>query len=150
MEVNGTLLIQLFLFLSLLAWLSKFLFAPMLKLFEERERRIQGAKTEALELQKQAQQRLEEVEAKIHAAQKDAKLALLALQAEGAKFHREVLEAARQQSAQQMREASEHLKSEINQLRTELVPAQTELSGQILSCFLGEPKIMHKIEHTHA
>lgn len=150
MEVNATLLIQLFLFLSLLAWLSKFLFAPMLKLFEERERRIQGAKAEALELQKQAAQRLEEVDARIHAAQKDAKLALLALQAEGAKFHREVLEAARQQSAQQMREASEHLKAEINQLRSELVPTQADLSGQILSRFLGESKVMHKIEHTHA
>ena len=122
----------------------------MLKLFEERERRIQGAKAEALELQKQAEQRLQEVDARIHHAQKDAKLALLALQAEGAKFHREVLEAARKQSAQQMREASEHLKAEIDQLRTELVPTQADLSGQILSRFLGEPKVMHKIEHTHA
>jgi F-type H+-transporting ATPase subunit b len=150
MEVNSTLLIQLFLFLSLLAWLSKFLFAPMLKLFEERERRIQGAKLEALELQKQAQKRLEEVEARIHNAQKDAKVALLALQAEGAKFHREVLEAARQQSAQQMRQASEHLKAEIDQLRDELLPVQAELSGQIVNRFLGEPRVMHKIEHTHA
>ena len=150
MEVNATLLIQLFLFLSLLAWLSKFLFAPILKLFDERERRIQGARAEALELQKQAQARLEEVDARIHAAQKDAKLALLALQAEGAKFHREVLEAARQQSAEQMREAQENLKAEVAQIRAELMPVQTDLSKQVLARFLGESQTMHRMEHTHA
>lgn len=150
MEVNYTLLIQLFLFLSLLGWLSKFLFAPMQKLFEERERRIQGARAEALELQKQAQQRLAEVDARIHAAQKDAKLALLALQAEGARFHREVLEAARQQSATQMRLAHENLRAEVDKLRAELAPVEADLSRQVISHFLGSSKTANNMEHAHA
>lgn len=150
MEVNATLLIQLFLFLSLLGWLSKFLFAPMQKLFEEREHRIQGARAEALELQKQAQQKLEEVDARIHAAQKDAKHALLLLQAEGARFHREVLEAARQQSAQHMRQAQESLKAEVGKIRAELLPAEADLSQQVITRFLGSSKTMSTMEHTHA
>lgn len=150
MEVNATLLIQLFLFLSLLAWLSKFLFAPMQKLFEERERRIEGARAEALELQKQAQQRLEEVEDKIHAAQKEAKLALLALQAEGARFHREVLDAARQQSAEQMRQAQEQLHQQVETIRAELLPTQTELSEQVITQLLGSSKPQKNLEQTHA
>ncbi|MEI6805030.1 MAG: ATP synthase F0 subunit B [Myxococcaceae bacterium] len=150
MEVNATLLIQLFLFLSLLGWLSKFLFSPMQKLFEERERRIQGARAEALELQKQAADRLAEVDARIHAAQKDAKLALLALQAEGVRFHREVLEAARLQSAEQMRLAHENLKAEIDKIRAELAPTETDLSNQILNRFLGNSKTAQTMEHTHA
>lgn len=150
MEVNATLLIQLFLFLGLLGWLSKFLFAPMLELFKERERRIQGAKAEALELQKQAQLKLEEVEARVHAAQREAKLALLALQAEGARFHREILELARQQTAEQMRAASENLKAEINKIRTELLPLEANLSQQIMTRLLGSSELAHNMEHTHA
>jgi len=150
MEVNATLLIQLCLFLGLLGWLSKFLFAPMLCLFEERERRIQGAKTQALELQKQAQQKLEEVDARIHAAQKDARIALMTLQAEGARFHREILEAARQQSAQEMHKAQENLRAEVDKIRSELIPAETDLSKQVIARFLNEPKITHNMEHSHA
>ena len=70
MEVNSTLLIQLVLFLSLLGLLSHSLFAPILKLFEERERRIAGAQAEAAVLHKQAQAKLEEVERRVHEAQR--------------------------------------------------------------------------------
>ncbi|MBH1989522.1 MAG: ATP synthase F0 subunit B [Myxococcaceae bacterium] len=131
MEVNSTLLVQLFLFLSLLAWLSKFLFAPMQKLFDERERRIEGARIEALRLQKEAQQRLEEVELRIHQAQKEARLALIALQAEGARFHREILDTARKQNAQELKAAQEALHEQIETVRAELLAMQPEISQRV-------------------
>ena len=119
-------------------------------LFEERERRIEGAQLEALELQKQAALRLEEVEARIQAAQKDARLALIALQAEGAKFHREILDAARKESAEQIRAAQADLKAQADQIRQELNSTQGDFSKQVLGRLLGEPKITHNMEHTHA
>src|SRR5437016_888915 len=49
MELNGTIFLQIFIFLTLLFWLSWSLFATIMRLFDEREKRIDGAKAKALE-----------------------------------------------------------------------------------------------------
>ena len=150
MEVNATLGILLCLFLGLLVWLSKFLFRPMMALFEERERRIEGARAEAQALQREAQQRLEEIEARIQAAQKEARLALLALQAEGARFHREILEAAKKESAEQMRLAQASLKTQAEQIQQSLEGKQEDFSKQVLGRLLADSGPSRRMEQTHA
>lgn len=150
MEVNGTLLIQLALFLSLLGFLSNFLFSPILKLFEERERRIDGAKQEAGLLSKKAQEKLEEVESRIHAAQREAKQTLFALQAEGARFHREILEAARAETQKRLRESQEDLAQQITRLRGELLDIESDLTAQIVQRLSGESPMISRLEPSHA
>lgn len=150
MEVNSTLLIQLFLFLGLLGFLSQFLFKPIFKLFEERERRIEGARKEAALLNQQAGAKLEEIENRIHLAQREAKQALFNLQAEGARFHREMLDKAHEESQRRLREAQEDLNRQINQLRLELLPTEPILSQQIIRRFLGETSMSRQQESSHA
>src|SRR3989338_1513764 len=128
MEVNFTLLIQLLLFIGLLVWLSRVLFKPLLALFEERDRRIQGARLEAEVLQKQAQQKLAEVNARILEAQKEAQRHLNVLQTEGARFYREMVEAAKQQSNAELQKARQRLKIDFEQARTELLGQEMELT----------------------
>jgi F-type H+-transporting ATPase subunit b len=151
MEVNSTLLIQLAIFLSLLGILSRSLFTPMLKLFEERERRIQGAQAEAAELHKQAQAKLEETERRIHAAQREAKQVLFDLQAEGARFHREILDKAREEAQKRMQEASWELAAQVSGLRQELSGEQGPLSQLLVGKFLSSPSNSKAhMEHSHA
>ncbi len=151
MEVNSTLLIQLVIFLGLLGVLSRSLFTPMLKLFEERERRIQGAQAEAVELHKQAQAKLEETERRIHDAQREAKQALFDLQAEGARFHREILDKARDETQKRMQEASKELTAQISELRQELSGEQGALSQLVVGKFLSSPfNSKTHMEHSHA
>lgn len=57
MEINGTIFVQVVIFLSLLIWLSRTLFAPILRLFDEREQRIDGAKKVAIELNNLAEEK---------------------------------------------------------------------------------------------
>ena len=132
MEVNFTLLIQLLLFIGLLVWLSRVLFKPLLALFEERDRRIQGARLEAEVLQKQAQQKLAEVNARILEAQKEAQRHLNVLQTEGARFYREMVEAAKQQSNAELQKARQRLKIDFEQARTELLGQEMELTHQVM------------------
>lgn len=76
MEINITLLVQLGLVLLLLGFLSRMLFAPMLAVFEERERRIDGARADAQRLQAQANADFAEVEEKTRASLMKARVVL--------------------------------------------------------------------------
>ncbi|MBL4818165.1 MAG: hypothetical protein JKY15_02890 [Deltaproteobacteria bacterium] len=150
MEVDGTLLIQMALFLGLLGFLSKFLFTPMITLFEERERRIEGARQETIVLQRQAQKNLDEIERRVHEAQREAKQALLELKAEGARFHREVLDKAREDCMQRLRQSQEELRLETERLRKELVPVQLELASLVLGKIVPKADLKIQMEPSHA
>ncbi len=122
----------------------------MLKLFEERERRISGARLEAAELQRRAHEKLLEVETRIAAAQREAKKVLAELQAEGARFHRQVLDAAKAEAHKQQATARAELAEQIDRLRGELMPLQADLSKQVINQLIGNPVKGTKMEHSHA
>lgn len=137
MEINATLLVQIVLFLLLFAWLSQFLFAPLLRLFDERERRIEGAREEAVHLSQSAHEKLALVEERVRLAQKDARQVLLALKAEGAEYQRQVLDAARQKAKQKSEEAHQRLLVQVDQTKGELSRDIAQLSQLALNRLLG-------------
>ena len=120
MEINATLVVQMVLFLFLSMCLSNFLFLPLIKLFDEREKRIQGARAETQQLQKSARLALERVEETIRLAQRDARQILLDLKSEGLQCQRRVLDEARRETKEKADEARQNLATEVMKIEQEL------------------------------
>lgn len=120
MEINATIVVQTALFLFLMLWLSKVVFAPVLRLFDERERRIDGAKSEALALEKTAHDKLQMVEERMRQGQAEARALLLQLKGEGAKIHRELIEHAKEESRKKMDAARQTLLGDMQKARGQL------------------------------
>jgi F-type H+-transporting ATPase subunit b len=81
-ELNGTIFVQVFIFLSLLVWLSPTLFGPIMRLFEEREQRIDGAKRIAAELSGFADEKAKLFQIEYEKARTEARHTLTALKLE--------------------------------------------------------------------
>lgn len=73
MELNGTIFIQIFIFVVALLWLSKSLFEPIIRLFEERDRRISGAKSESEQLLTKAQEKSDQFDREYNKAKEKAR-----------------------------------------------------------------------------
>ena len=65
MDFDRTMLVQMALFVLLIAVLSPLLFKPVLRLFEERERRTEGARSDARQMQDKAENLLVRYQAKL-------------------------------------------------------------------------------------
>ncbi|MBN4077406.1 ATP synthase F0 subunit B [Sulfobacillus acidophilus] len=139
MEINITLLVQIFLFSFLLVWLSQFLFAPLLKVIEEREKRIEGAKKEAENISKIAHEKLTSVEEKVAIAQKQARQSLANLKAEGAAYQRSIIEEAKNEAKGKLELARKDLSEEIKKNQKILTTQTDILSEKIVQKLLRNP-----------
>ena len=131
MEINGTLLVELVFFLFLLLWLSKFLFSPMEKLLEEREKRIDGAKKEAIQLQNRAHKSLMEIKETIKKAKLEAQKILSDLREEGLLYQRRIMEEAQDKAREELKVARMALIREVDLVRTNIPQESEELSSLI-------------------
>ena len=132
MEINATLIVQAVFFCLLLAWLSNVLFKPMLALFDEREKRIEGAKAEAERLDAEARKQMQHVEAQIKIAYDDAKLVKNKLSAEADEARKTALEAARQESNAYLKQAQAELAAITSQVAEELKLSVGPLSEALM------------------
>ena len=137
MELNGTLLIQLGFFLFLLAWLSGVLFGPLLELFEERERRIDGAKEEARQYKETAGQRALAIDGRLQDAQKAAREILADLKSEASHKERSIVEEAREQANAKLQEARQELESQMNGARQGLTEESEKIAQDMVVKILG-------------
>lgn len=138
MEINATLIIQSLIFLALLIWLSRFLFQPFLRLFDEREKCIVGARQQALLLTDDVKKNLADLDEKIRNAQKHAKQLLLNLRAEGLEYQRQVLELARIDAKAKSEAASSDLRKKLEKTRSELTEKVPVLASEVLACLLSD------------
>lgn len=95
MEVNGTIFLQIFIFASLLMWLSPTLFAPIMRLFDERESRIVGAKNISLELNALAEEKHQSFLAEFDRAKEEARIVMAEQKHAMEKEANEILERAK-------------------------------------------------------
>ncbi|MDA0713436.1 MAG: hypothetical protein O2897_05570 [bacterium] len=138
MEINATLIVQSFIFLALLIWLSRFLFQPFLRLFDERDKCITGAKQQALLLTDDVKKNLAEIDEKIKNAQKHAKQLLLNLRAEGLEYQRHVLDLARKDAKVKSETASAELRTKLEKSKVELIEKVPVLASEVLACLLND------------
>jgi F-type H+-transporting ATPase subunit b len=129
--------IVMVLFLVLWGILKPVLFEPMLKLFEERERRIDGAKLQARKIDEKSAGALAKYEAEMAKAQASANVERDQLRAEGLKTENEILSKVRAATAIALEEGKKKAQEEATRVRVDLKAQSTDLAKQLASRVLG-------------
>lgn len=137
MELNATVLIQAVIILVLMAWLSPVLFGPVMKVFEERDRRIHGAADEAKRQLVSADEKTAVVEQKTKEAQQKARAVLVDLREQARAIEQGVLDQARDKAAARLDEARAELFEAAETTRKALKGEANAIADEIVKKVLG-------------
>ncbi len=135
-DFDATFLVQLVLFAGLTLVLKPLLFDPMLKLFEERERRIDGAKLQARKMDEKSATALAKYDSEMARARAAANAERDAMRAQAVQREHEVLAAVRAATSKTIEEGKRAAHAEAESVRAKLkVEAGTlarDLAGRVL------------------
>ena len=137
LDFDLTFLAQFVLFTAFIVVMKPLLFDPLLKVFEERERRTAGAKDEARKMDERAGELLTKYEAELDKVRREAGAERERLRQEAAKLEAQIMAEARAETAKILDAGKARIAAEVTQLRKELVASQPELAAQIASRMLG-------------
>jgi F-type H+-transporting ATPase subunit b len=136
-DVDLTVLGTIALFLVLFVVLKPLLFDPMLKLFEEREKRTLGAKKEAREMDQKSAGAQSKYEAEMQKARAAANAERDKLRAEGQKTENEILSKVRASTAQSLEEGRKRAGAELASARAKLKTDAAVLAKDLAARVLG-------------
>lgn len=137
-DVNFTLvLMQLGVVTVLMLVLKPVLFEPLLALFEEREKRIDGAKLEARKMDDQAAEMLRKYESEIEKVTRIAGEERDKVRAEAQRLEAQVLAEAREASAKLLEEGRKEIAAERAAAVAALSENEVALTRQIAGTVLG-------------
>jgi F-type H+-transporting ATPase subunit b len=137
MELNATFFVQLAILLVLLFVLGPVLFAPMMRVFEEREKRIVGAAEEAKRQSGSAEEKLALVDKRLKEAQDEARKQLAMMREHARAAEQTTLEEARTKAAARLEEARSELFAETETARRGLKDQANTITDQIVAKVLG-------------
>lgn len=137
MELNATVFLQLALFLLLLAWLSTVLFAPLMRVYDEREKRIDGAAEQARRLREGASEKAGIVDRRLAEAGAEARRILEDLRQRGAEREQQLVEEARRTSSARLEDAQADLFAATEEVKGSLRDDAQAISREIVSKVLG-------------
>jgi F-type H+-transporting ATPase subunit b len=130
-------LAQFLLITTFIVILKPLLFDPLLRVFEERERRTEGAKAEARAMDAQAGELLTRYEAELEKVRRAAAQDREKLRAEATKLEAKIMAEARAESAAILDEGKARIATEVTGLRAELRAGQPALAADIVARVLG-------------
>ncbi len=133
----GPIAVQIVLFVVLWLVLKPMLFDPMLKLFEEREKRIQGAKTDARHIDEASAGALTKYEGAMAKARTSANAERDTLRAEGVKAENEILGKVRAATTKALEEGRGRMSEEVATARTKLKTDAAQLGRELAGRVLG-------------
>ena len=136
-DFDATVLVQMALFFLLSLMLKPLLFDPMLKLFAEREKRIEGAKLEARKTDDASAQALSKYENAMAAARAAAGAEREKLRAEGQKAENEILTSVRATTAKSLEAGRKQTGGDADKVRGDLGPQVKLLAADLASRALG-------------
>ena len=140
MELNVTFLIQLAIFFCAMLWLSPMLLKPMLRLLEEREKRIEGTRRDTATLAATNSEKLAGIGIRIDEARALAYEQRRALRAEGQKIYAETIERARQETQSQLEQAHAEIEAARDRARAALQAESQRLADAIVARLLDRPE----------
>jgi F-type H+-transporting ATPase subunit b len=140
-DLDITIVGQIVLLLILLVVLKPLLFDPMLKLFEEREKRIDGARVQARRMDEASAGALTKYETEMQHARAAGNVEREKLRAEGTKEENEILGKVRESTSKMLEEGRSRLTGEAGQVRKALQGESATLGRQLASRILG-----HEVE----
>lgn len=137
-DLNPTLaLIQFVIFAALLVVLKPLLLDPMLRVFEAREKRTDGAKAEARDLQSEAGELLRKYEKELETVNRVAAEERDHLRAETARLEAKILDEAREVTARLVEQGRERVAAEVGALKIELAARLPVAAREIATAVLG-------------
>jgi F-type H+-transporting ATPase subunit b len=136
-DFDATFLVQLVLFTGLTLVLKPLLFDPMLKLFEERERRIDGAKMQARKMDEKSATALAKYETEMARARMSANAEREKIRAEGLKREQEILAAVRASTSKTIEDGKRTALAEAERVRATLKSEAGTLARDVAGRVLG-------------
>jgi len=136
-DIDGTLIVQLVLFLVLFVVANKLLFQPYLRLRERRQAGIEGARAEADRMSAEAESKLADYQQQLAAARARANEEQRKVRAEASAYEREVTDKAKSQALKAIDEANAQVKAQTEAARKELLPRAEVLARAMASRLLG-------------
>lgn len=136
-DFDPTFLVQLVLFAAFFLVLKPLLFEPLLRVFEEREKRTDGAKKEAREMDLKAGDIGARYEAELEKVRRAAGLEREKVRQEVARLEAKIMAEARAETTRILDEGKKKIEAEIATLRSDVDQQIPELAGQIASRVLG-------------
>lgn len=136
-DFDRTVLVQMALFVLLMLVLAPTLFGPLLRLFEERERRTEGARAEAREMQERAGELLLRYQTELGRVQQVAAVERERLRTETMRLEAKILEEAHVATAALVEQGRNRLNVETARIRTELDSKTRQISAEIAKSVMG-------------
>jgi len=140
-DLDITFVGQIVLFLLLFVALRPLLFEPMLKLFEEREKRIEGAKLQARKMDEASAGALSKYEAEMQKARAAGNAERDKLRVKAAKEEADILGEVRKATTATLDEGRKRLMNEASDVRKILKAESSALGRQLAGRVLG-----HEVE----
>ena len=135
--LDYTVVIQIVAFLVFWFLLSKLLFGPFLRLVEERERRTEGAVTEAASLREEGERLRANYERAIEGAREEGLVAKEALLEEGRRANGRLVAEAREEASRMLEMVRGELQSAMQRERELAAREAQALARQIAEKILG-------------
>ena len=136
-DLDASLVVQIGLFILLMVILKPLLFDPMMKLFQERENKIEGTRREATKEDKRSAEALAKYEKVIAKAREEGGAERDQLRAQGQKKEAEILARVRAQTASTVDEGRKAIAGDAKAARTALETESNVLGRSIASRVLG-------------
>lgn len=136
-DVDGTIVLQLGVFILMALIATKLLFKPYLAMREERAKGITGAREDADRMAAQADGQLADYETTLAAARAKAQAEQRKIRTEAAAHEQEVTGKARAEAAAAIEASKAKVQKETEAARAELMPKADELANQIVGKLLG-------------
>lgn len=137
-DLDRSFLFQAVLFLFALWALKPLLFDPVLRIFEEREKRSDGARAEAREMQEDAGGLLKKYERELERVHQVAAEEREKLRTETAKLEGEILEEARSVTAKVLADGRKTVAEDVAKIRFDLGKRSEQLAREMASRILGK------------
>ncbi len=136
-DFDATVAVQVVLLVVLTLALKPLLFDPILKLFEERENRIEGVKSAARQIDEKSVTALATYEAEMAKARASANAARDAQRALGLKSEQEILAKAREETAQVIEEGKRAVRAAADSARVTLKADAAMLVQEVAASAIG-------------
>ncbi len=137
LDLDRTVLLQMLLFGGLIVLLKPLLFDPVLKVFEERERRTEGAREEARRLQERAGELLRQYEREMERVQQAANEERDKLRAETTRLEAQILSEAREATSKIVEDGRAGIARELTAMQSKLHDQASDMAGALASRVLG-------------
>ena len=137
LDLDGTAFVQVGLFIALWLILKPLLFDPMLKLFEEREKRTDGAKAQARKIDEKSTTALARYEAEMTRARAAANAERDKIRAQALAREAQILSDVREATAKVVEDGKRRAHAEAERVRVALKAQTIETARELAARVLG-------------